>query len=308
MHEMPDPLRRLFATLLIFCEPGDVRKLWNDHYDSLSEDYTLHCASVERVQNMVLTDISSILQSMGKRLSDFDLPNITADVSLGSFGCRELQEECSIVVQDEDILARHSLNNDQKFAYDTIMRHVDEDSPGVFFIDGPGGTGKTFLYKALLATVRSCGLIALATASSGAATNNMTGGRTAHSRFKIPINLNTKPVCNIKKQNGLTKLLCQAKLIIWDEALMAKRQGVEAVDRTMQDIIGVKLPFGGKIMVLGGDFRQVLPVVRHGTRAQIVDSSLRMSPLWSIIKKNAVNHKHEGTYRPMVFKLLITSW
>ncbi|PWA49074.1 hypothetical protein CTI12_AA485010 [Artemisia annua] len=80
MHEMPDPLRRLFTTL-IFCEPGDGHKLWNDHYESLSEDYILDCASVKRVQNMVLTDISSIIQSMGKSLSDFDLPNITADIS-----------------------------------------------------------------------------------------------------------------------------------------------------------------------------------------------------------------------------------
>jgi hypothetical protein len=40
---------------------------------------------------------------------------------------------------------------------------------------------------------------------------------------------------------------------------MAKRQGVEAVDRTMHDITGVKLPFGGKIMVLGWHYRQVLP-------------------------------------------------
>ncbi|GKE36573.1 ATP-dependent DNA helicase PIF1 [Tanacetum coccineum] len=133
------------------------------------------------------------------------------------------------------------------------MRHVDADSSGVFFIDGPGGTGKTFLYKSLIATVRSRGLIALATAS---AANNMTGGRTAHSRFKISINLTTNSICNIKKQSGLAKLLCQAKLIIWDEASMAKTQAVEAVDRTMQDITGVKLPFGGKIMVLGRDFRQ----------------------------------------------------
>ncbi|GJW18900.1 helicase-like protein [Tanacetum coccineum] len=117
----------------------------------------LNCASVERIQNMVLTDISTILQSMGKSLSDFDLLNIIADVRLYAFGSRE------------------------KNAYDTIMRHVDADSPGVFFIDGPRGTGKTFLYKALLANVRSRGIIALATASSGTAANNMTGGRTAHS-------------------------------------------------------------------------------------------------------------------------------
>nr|GEZ86592.1 ATP-dependent DNA helicase PIF1-like [Tanacetum cinerariifolium] len=170
---------------------------------------------------------------------------------------------------------------DKKNAYDTIMQHVDADSLGLFFIDGPRGTGKTFLYKALLANVCSRGLIALATAFLGAAANNMIGGRIAHSRFKIHVNLSTNSMCNIKKQSGLAKLLCQAKLIIWDEASMAKRQAVEAVDQTMQDITWVKLPFSGKIMVLGGDFRQVLLIVRRGTRAQIVDSSLQMSPLWT---------------------------
>nr|GEZ40520.1 hypothetical protein [Tanacetum cinerariifolium] len=166
----------------------------DDYIHACLQDYNLNCASAEQVQNTVLTDISVILQSMGRILSDFDLPNITMD----------------------------------KNAYDSIMRHVDDDSSGVFFINGLGGTGKTFLYKALLATFRSHGLIALATASSGAAANNMTGGSTAHSHFKIPINLTTNLICNIKKQSGLAKLLCQAKLIIWDETLMAKRQAVEA--------------------------------------------------------------------------------
>ncbi|GJR89735.1 ATP-dependent DNA helicase PIF1 [Tanacetum coccineum] len=201
----------------------------DDHIHACLQDYNLNYAIAERVQNMVLTDISLILQSIGRSLSDFDLPDITADVRSYAFGCREVHEECSIVVQEDDILARHSLNSDKKNAYDAIMRHVDADSPGVFFINGPGGTGKTFLYKALLANVRSRGLIALATASSGVAANNMTGGRTAHSRFRIPINLTTNSICNIKKQSGLAKLLCQAKLIIWDEASMAKRQVVEAV-------------------------------------------------------------------------------
>nr|GEU54854.1 hypothetical protein [Tanacetum cinerariifolium] len=161
-HELPYALRRLFATILIFCEPRDVRNLWDDHYESLLEDYTLNCASVKRIQNMVITDISAILQSMGRSINDFDLPNITTD----------------------------------KNAYDTIMQHVDADSPGVFFIDGPRGTGKTFLYKALLANVHSRGLISIATASSGAADNNIIGGRTAHSRFKIPINLSTNSIIN----------------------------------------------------------------------------------------------------------------
>ncbi|GKD34139.1 ATP-dependent DNA helicase PIF1-like protein [Tanacetum coccineum] len=67
------------------------------------------------------------------------------------------------------------------------MRHVHVDSPGVFFY-GLGGTWKTFLYNALLTTVRSRGFIALATTSSRAGANNMTG---ANVRFRGLIALAT---------------------------------------------------------------------------------------------------------------------
>ncbi|KAF3620382.1 hypothetical protein FXO38_04653 [Capsicum annuum] len=45
--------------------------------------------------------------------------------------------------------------------------HIPEIfSYGAFFIDGPGGTGKSFLYHALLAAVRSKGFVTLATMTS----------------------------------------------------------------------------------------------------------------------------------------------
>ncbi|XP_024963960.1 uncharacterized protein LOC112504257 [Cynara cardunculus var. scolymus] len=210
LFQFPAALRRLFATMLIYCEQEDVRKLWDDHYDSLSEDYTRQCESVNRVRNLVLTDILVFLQSMGKSLDDFDLPMVDANSNFQSGEFREVEEECSIVVEDEHLRPRDSLNFDQKYAYDEIMRHVDEDCPGVFFIDGPGGTEKNFLYKALLANIRSRGLIALATTSLGVATNNMPGGRTAHSRFKIPLNLDNNSMCNIRKQSGAAKLIRDA--------------------------------------------------------------------------------------------------
>ena len=46
--------------------------------------------------------------------------------------------------------------------------------------------------------------------------------------------------------------MCQAALIIWDEVAMTKRQAVEALNRTLRDIIGSPLPFGGKVMLFGG--------------------------------------------------------
>ncbi|KAL4561894.1 hypothetical protein LXL04_034076 [Taraxacum kok-saghyz] len=279
LFQFLNALRRLFATTLVFCDPGDVRKLWTDHYNALSEDYRRDVTNDERVQNMVLKDIELFLQSMGNNLSEFDLPVVNTDVDLQSFVFREVQEESLIVVETDHLRAQDFLNTEQKYAYDEIMTHVRSNCAGVLFINGPGGTRKTYLYKALLSNIRKCGHIALATASSGVAANNMPGARTDHSRFKIPLNLDNNSICNIKKQSGVAQLLQSAKIIIWDEASMAKRQAIEAFNQTMQDITVVMQPFDGTIMVLGGDFRQVLPVVRRGTRAQIIDSSLRMSHL-----------------------------
>nr|XP_020159149.2 ATP-dependent DNA helicase PIF1-like [Aegilops tauschii subsp. strangulata] len=77
-----------------------------------------------------------------------------------------------------------------------------------------------------------------------------------------------------------------ASLILWDEASMTKRQAVEALDNSMRDIMGIRdRPFGGKTVVFGGDFRQVLPVVRRGSRGQIIDASLRSSHLWKSMRQ-----------------------
>ncbi|PWA63411.1 ATP-dependent DNA helicase PIF1 [Artemisia annua] len=100
LFQFPPALRRLFATLLMFCEPGDVRKLWDDHYESFSEDYRRLYENVEVARNMVLKDIKVFLQSMGKDLDGFDLPKLNIDVSLESGVVRELQEEYSIVVEE----------------------------------------------------------------------------------------------------------------------------------------------------------------------------------------------------------------
>ena len=62
---------------------------------------------------------------------------------------------------------------------------------------------------------------------------------------------------------------------------MTKRQSVEARDNSLRDIMDQpELLFGGKTVVFGGDFREVFPVVRRGSRAQVVGDSLRMSYLW----------------------------
>nr|XP_051201884.1 uncharacterized protein LOC127315434 [Lolium perenne] len=278
---MPASLRRLFATILVFCEPGDVRGLWDRHKEAMSDDFRRHHTSPNIVEQKVLLDISGMLQSMGKDIKMFDLPDIDETYDTTGGEAREIIEERNIEVDSRDENLESSLNPEQRCAYAKILSAVDSAEGGVFFVDGPGGTGKTFLYRALLAKVRGQKKIAIATATSGVAASIMPGGRTAHSRFKIPLNLEDGSSCNFTKQSGTAKLLRMASLILWDEATMTKRQAVEALDNSMRDIMGRRdLPFGGKTIVFGGDFRQVLPVVRKGSRAEIIDAALRSSYLW----------------------------
>lgn len=72
--------------------------------------------------------------------------------------------------------------------------------------------------------------IALATAISGVAASILPGGRTAHSRFKIPIDLDENANCNISKESSLAGLIRDAKLIVWDEVSMAKRRMLEVFE------------------------------------------------------------------------------
>jgi ATP-dependent DNA helicase PIF1 len=59
---------------------------------------------------------------------------------------------------------------------------------------------------------------------------------------------------------------------------------LEIVDLIFQDLIGVQTPFGGKVVVLGGDFRQVLPVIRKGSRCAIIASTIRKSSIWPLFQ------------------------
>ena len=115
--------------------------------------------------------------------------------------------EMSIKVTENDISAISLLNKEQKAAFNLIIEAIFVKSKGCFFVDGPGGIGKTFLYRALLAEVRSKGYIALATASCGVAAAILPRDRTAHFCFKISLDMNPNKMCKVSKQSSLAKLL-----------------------------------------------------------------------------------------------------
>ena len=193
----------------------------------------------------------------------------------------------------------------QKASFDDIMFKINEniergigsgnEESKIIFLDAPGGTGKTFLFNAVLAAVRSKTQVAIATAFSGIVALLLKGGRTFHSRCGIPIKLNESSTCSFKSTTELGKLLKQAAVIVIDEAPMCDRFALEAFDRSMRGLMKNTKPFGGKSLLLGGDFRQTLPIIVKGGRSLIVSRTIKRMEIWPSV----VQHKLDVNMRVM---------
>ena len=181
-------------------------------------------------------------------------------------------------------MASEFTNEDQRRTIEHMVNYLESDNPTsckTVFLDGPGGTGKTFVENTLLHYVRGKGDIALPMASSGIAALLLKGGRTVHNRTKAPIRLNESSACGVTFDSHLGELLRRAKLLIWDEAPMSHVLLLRCVDQLLRDLMKTpNTPFGGKCVLLAGDFRQVLPVVPRGSRSQINAASIQRYGDW----------------------------
>ncbi|KAL3846228.1 hypothetical protein ACJIZ3_003631 [Penstemon smallii] len=282
LFQAPHCLRVLFALLLIYGITADPQVLWDRYYSSLSEDFARSgLLTATRVLKETVDAINIVLTSMDKSIDDFPIRFPSQYTPMADRTSSEYRYECSISSSLEDVESIGRLNVEQQIAFDKIVCKIDRQLSGVFFLDGPGGTGKTFLYRALLAYVHRKGGIALAVASSGVAASLLPGGRTAHSRFKLPLDVDDDSNGKISKQTSLAKMIVESRLIIWDEASMASRHSIEALDGLLRDLCDKRdVPFGGKIVLFGGDFRQTLPIVVRGSRTAMIEASFVSSKLW----------------------------
>ena len=206
---------------------------------------------IQKVINFALTEIDDLLTSSGFSLRDFPtMPQLTERVEELN---RLLAEELDIDTHTLQVFVEQNtsrLNAEQRNIFNEVIDCVTNGRSKLFFLDGPGGTGKTFVYNLLLSTVRSHGKIAIALASTGLAALLLKKGRTAHSRLKIPIEVNESSSCFIGFQSNLGSLIRRAELLVWDEAPVMNRFVFEAVDRTFRDIMKLNWPFGGKVNIL----------------------------------------------------------
>ncbi|CAN1769842.1 hypothetical protein LINPERHAP1_LOCUS11421 [Linum perenne] len=263
-------IRMLFVRMIMYCQVSDVSSVWRKNWHLLSDDIQalrrqqlnlpdLQMSAGDQ-QNFCLLEIEKLLRQFGKSLSDFPgLPIPTPDLFVAltnSLRAQELHyDQASLATQFEREIIK--LNVEQKVAYDEIMASVQSNQHRLFFIDGYDGTGKTFLWQVISMKLRSEKKVVLCVASSGIAALLMMGGRMAHSRFYIPIDIHSTSTCHIAQDGDLAELLRNTSLIIWDEAPMTRKYCMESLDRTLRDIMSMEnpdnenLPFGGITVVFG---------------------------------------------------------
>ena len=153
------------------------------------------------------------------------------------------------------------MNTEQSTFFEIVLKLINSELGGIFFLDAPGGTEKTFVLNALLSAVRSDGHVAIGTAISAVASKLLANGSTVHSKFKVPIQIKDTSFCNFSKADGTGKLLLHTKLIIIDEVSMGHKHIYEAIDRTLRELREKDKTFGNLTVVFSGDWIQCLPVI-----------------------------------------------
>ena len=291
--QMPAQMRELFATILIFNSPTNEHALFEEFAQQMSEDF-LHQDRVhlndpalphaQRHTYHCIYDIHQRLRHHGYKPDDWSLPPLPPNFMPHEI---PLEEQINVIEEQQlDTQLYQQLNVDQQRIADAIIHAISHQLPGrCFYIDGSGGTGKTFLYNTLVHILRGLQIPVTCVAFSGIAATLLINGSTAHSTLQIPIPLHPESTCNVGRATQRAQALIATNVFIWDEASMIPAQALTVVDRLFKDLMQSDVPFGGKFFILGGDFRQVLPVVRQASRAKIVNSCLKSSPVWPCFQK-----------------------
>jgi hypothetical protein len=150
----PTQMRELFVTILVFAEPVEPRQLYEDHKESMAEDYlykkrqSLENANYpldDQCIDCLLYDVRARLHRFSKTLGDYNLPQPTYPPSEPEGEARLIREERYDMKEQQEIMERHQeqFNHGQKAAYTRITQALTKDAPLAVFLDGPGQLSNT---------------------------------------------------------------------------------------------------------------------------------------------------------------------
>ena len=155
-------------------------------------------------------------------------------------------------------------------------------------------------------TIKSRSQTVVSVAWAGMAANLIDGGRTCHWTFGIPIKLNETSTSRYKETSLQAKRLREASIIIWDEATQPSVQAYQVVDDFLQAVMRNRLPFGGKVVVMAGDWRQTLPIA-HSRADTVAKCLCSHEPYWRAINKSSLTVNMRANADEDEFKQMLLS-
>ena len=256
-------MRTLFVTILTNCEPENPLELWEMFKEDLAEDFISFNKerglskedAIARAYRIIAAGIQQEAKDGRKFkhwVSTYGFPDIE------SFESEDPEVFISAIEAATKGRAMYAnLNKQQKTAVHAILNAINATREGAkcFFIDGPGGTGKTYVYKCLNYMLIGEGKKCKNMATTGIAATLLPEGRTAHKTFSLNVPLSPHSKSNIKKGSKDGYELAEVDVFFLDEAPILPRYGMENMDGKVQELHENTLPVGGTVQVYGRDFR-----------------------------------------------------
>ncbi|MCH79297.1 helicase-like protein [Trifolium medium] len=247
-------LKKLFVTLLLATTMDRPRHVWNktNHWLAdgilynqrrLANDKALELTE-EEIDNLTLLEIEKSLQANSKSFKDFPTMQYPNGYVTETLGNRLMYDEKDYNAAEQLIEFNKlyaSLTDELKAIYEKIIDAVNRQQGGVFFLHGYGGNGKTFMWRTLASALRAQKKIVLTVATSEIAFLLLSGGRTAHSKFKIPVPTLENSTCNIDHKDELAAIqikYLEAKLwfleVTLDKYYLLCQEEVDRISFTLQ--------------------------------------------------------------------------
>ncbi|CAH2016979.1 unnamed protein product, partial [Acanthoscelides obtectus] len=217
---------------------------------------------------------------IGKSNRDFQLPLPTEPVE------HLIEDEYNYDQADEQQIANRNiplLNQEQRLIFNDILLALNENERvphRLFFINGIGGAGKTFLLNTLLAYLLGNNHRYIAMCYTGIAASLLKNGQTIHSSFMLPVPFLENSTSRIRNQSTIADNIRYSKIIVIDEISMVHKSIFNEIDRKTREIMNNDIPFGGKIIIILGDFRQCAPIVPLAGKNETISASVKCSQLW----------------------------
>ena len=153
-----------------------IKKLFNNQNFQIPEN---------ELYNYILYELEKLLNLNSSSLKNFNLPLPTGSL-IDDLNNKLLRNELNYDIKrlkEENLIFVKNLNNEQKYIYDKILNSITNQNNKLYFVYGHGGTGKIYLWNAIISKIRSNNEIILAVASSRITSLLLPKGRTAQSRF-----------------------------------------------------------------------------------------------------------------------------